>query len=485
MRIAIPEKVKFIIDTLERDGFEAFAVGGCVRDSILNKQPKDWDITTNASPEEVKSIFKRTIDTGIEHGTVTIMLDKEGFEVTTYRIDGKYEDNRHPSEVIFTRNLRDDLLRRDFTINAMAYNESVGLVDLFGGINDLENGIIKAVGDPLQRFSEDALRIMRGVRFAAVLGFEIEEKTFDAMKVLAHNLASISAERVREELLKLIMGKYPEKLHLAYKAGITKVVFPEWDEMEKTKQENRHHVYDCAEHTIVALKAAMRLLGIFDFNDLTEYALLNDTYKENLNFICRKPEQEIEKVNQVICFATLLHDIAKPSTKTFSEDGEAHFYGHQQKSSEMAVQIMQRLKFDNDSIKAVKLLIEHHDDRYKLNWQKGTSSARRVCNQIGFELASQLMILQAADTLAQSPDYYEENFISMIRMRSMLDEIVQDNECFSLKDLAINGKDLIGMGVKSGPEIGRILKELLNKVIEQPELNKKEALRELAEELIN
>jgi len=214
MNIILPEKVKYIISVIEKAGYEAYAVGGCVRDSLLDRVPKDWDITTDALPEEVKGMFRRTLDTGLQHGTVTVMLDGEGFEVTTYRIDGQYEDGRHPDSVSFTRKLSEDLLRRDFTINAMAYNETKGIVDIFDGQADLENRVIRAVGDPVQRFSEDALRIMRAARFASELDFEIENETLAAMKKLSPNIEKVSAERIRVELMKLIMGKRPEKLHV-------------------------------------------------------------------------------------------------------------------------------------------------------------------------------------------------------------------------------------------------------------------------------
>ncbi len=228
----LPEDVKFIIRTLNSQGYEAYAVGGCVRDSILGRLPEDWDITTSAMPEETKALFTRTFDTGIEHGTITVLLNSVGYEVTTYRVDGKYEDSRHPTEVSFTRNLREDLLRRDFTINAMAYNEQDGLVDIFGGMNDLQEGIIRCVGDAHARFGEDALRILRAIRFAAQLGFHIEGETKQGIRELAYTLRNISAERIQVEMVKLFMSKHPEHIQLAYELGVTSVIFPEWDERE-------------------------------------------------------------------------------------------------------------------------------------------------------------------------------------------------------------------------------------------------------------
>ena len=226
MRIELPEKVEGIIQTLMQAGYEAYAVGGCVRDSLLGKEPKDWDITTSAKPEEVKRLFPKTIDTGILHGTVTVMSGREGFEVTTYRIDGKYEDSRHPKEVTFTPNLLEDLKRRDFTINAMAYNESTGLVDEFDGIGDLKRGVIRCVGEAEQRFKEDALRMMRAVRFAAQLGFSIDEDTKEAICKLAPTLKNISAERIQVELVKLLESDHPEEMRTLYETGITAVMLP-------------------------------------------------------------------------------------------------------------------------------------------------------------------------------------------------------------------------------------------------------------------
>mgnify|MGYP000793136968 FL=1 len=247
--IKLPDDVQFIIHTLQLHGFEAYAVGGCVRDSILGREPGDWDITTSAMPEETKALFDKTFDTGIEHGTITVLLNHEGYEVTTYRIDGKYEDSRHPKEVTFTRNLKEDLLRRDFTINAMAYNDKDGIVDIFGGMQDLEKHMIRCVGNARERFSEDALRILRGVRFAAQLGFEIDEETKEGMKLLAPTLENISAERIQVELVKMLTSDRPELIRTAYELGITKVFLPEFDRMMETKQETLHHMYTCLLYT--------------------------------------------------------------------------------------------------------------------------------------------------------------------------------------------------------------------------------------------
>ena len=315
MRIQLPEKVNTIIHTLQEHGFEAYAVGGCVRDSILGRVPDDWDITTSATPLETKALFSRTFDTGIEHGTITVLIDKDAFEVTTYRVDGKYEDSRHPSEVTFTRSLSEDLLRRDFTINAMAYNDKEGLVDIFGGMQDLENKIIRCVGNANARFGEDALRILRAVRFAAQLGFEIETETKKAITALAPTLANISAERIQVELIKMLVSPNPTLMRTAYELGITKVILPEFDEMMVTSQETPHHKYNVGEHTLKAI--------------------------------------EYIRADKVLRLTMLFHDIAKPLMKTVDENGVAHFKMHDIKGVELTKQILRRLKFDNDTMNKI------------------------------------------------------------------------------------------------------------------------------------
>ena len=290
MRIQIPEKGSQIINGLTQAGFEAYIVGGCVRDAILGRSATDWDITTNAKPEQVKALFPRTIDTGIQHGTVTVMLGRTGFEVTTYRIDGEYQDGRHPEKVTFTRNLLEDLKRRDFTINAMAYNETEGLIDAFDGFEDLRNRQIRCVGDPTERFTEDALRILRAVRFAAQLDFTIEEKTLQAISEFAPNLSKISAERIQTEIVKLLTSDHPQTWRTLYETGITSVILPEFDVCMVTPQNNPHHCYYVGEHILQAL-----------------------------------PQVEPDKVLRL---AILLHDIGKPKVRNTDEDEVDHFTNH-------------------------------------------------------------------------------------------------------------------------------------------------------------
>lgn len=442
MKIQLPEKVNNIIQILQQNGYEAYAVGGCVRDSILGRIPDDWDITTSATPLETKELFQRTFDTGIEHGTITVLLDKDAFEVTTYRVDGEYEDNRHPKEVTFTRCLREDLLRRDFTINAMAYNDTEGLVDIFGGIQDLQNKTIRCVGCAEERFGEDALRILRAIRFAAQLGFEIEEKTKKGIRKLAPTLANISAERIQVELVKMLVSPNPGLLRMAYELGITKIILPEFDAMMETTQENIHHMYTVGEHTLKAV--------------------------ENI------------RPDKVLRLAMLMHDMAKPITKTIDENGVAHFKTHDIKGVELSKKVLRRLKFDNDTISKVTKLVQYHDYRIPAE----TKSVRRAMNKIGKELFAYYQEVRRADTLAQS-EYMREQKLSNIQdVEVCYQEILQRQECVCLKDLAITGNDLITIGMEPGKEIGRVLNVLLEKVIEDPALNTKEQLLELSKTMI-
>ncbi len=434
MKIQLPEKVNIIISTLQAHGYEAYAVGGCVRDSILGREPDDWDITTSATPLETKALFKRTFDTGIEHGTITVLLDKDAFEVTTYRVDGKYEDSRHPKEVTFTRSLKEDLLRRDFTINAMAYNDEEGLVDVFGGIRDLKNKTIRCVGNAEERFGEDALRILRAVRFAAQLGFEIEKETQKGIVKLAPTLANISAERIQVELVKMLVSPNPGLLRKAYELGITKVILPEFDEMMQTTQETPHHKYSVGEHTIKAI--------------------------------------EMIRADKVLRLTMLLHDVAKPQMKTIDGNGVAHFKMHDIKGADMAKAILRRLKFDNDTLGKVTRLVQYHDYRIPAEPKR----VRRAMNKIGEDLFPYYLEVRRADTMAQSEYLREEKLQNIQEMEMCYQDILMKKECVSLKDLAVSGSDLIADGMQPGKEIGMVLNKLLEMVIENPELNTKETL---------
>lgn len=443
IQIQIPEKAKYIIETIQNAGFEAYVVGGCVRDSILGRCPEDWDITTSARPEQVKQLFRRTIDTGIQHGTVTVMLDKEGFEVTTYRVDGKYEDSRHPKEVTFTPNLEEDLKRRDFTINAMAYNETEGLIDIFGGLKDIEAKLIRCVGNPEERFGEDALRIMRAIRFSAQLGYEIHEDTEAAIRKLAPTLQKISAERIQVELTKLLVSPHPDTLREAYDMGVTKVILPEFDAMMETPQKHKHHKYNVGEHTL--------------------HALIEIAPEKNLRY------------------AMLLHDIGKPATLTVDEDGITHFYGHPAVGEEMARKILRRLRFDNDTVAVVTRLVRYHD--YGNAVIPDLRIVRRAVNKIGEDIFPLLFPVKRADILAQSDYLRTEKLENLELWKKLYQEMLEKKQCVSLKTLAVTGRDLIDTGMKPGRELGEMLQQLLELVLEHPEQNTREQLLEKAGEL--
>ena len=440
IQIILPEQVSFIINTLNQAGFEAYAVGGCVRDSIMGRVPDDWDITTSADPQQVKKLFRRTIDTGIQHGTVTVMLQKTGYEVTTYRIDGEYEDNRHPKEVIFTKSLEEDLKRRDFTVNAMAYHPGEGLVDLFDGIGDMEKKCIRCVGQAEERFSEDALRMMRGVRFSAQFGYRIEEQTREAIRKLRENLRNVSAERIRVELVKLLVSPHPDYLRIACDLGITKVMLPEFDVCMETPQHNPHHCYSVGEHTLEGLKAV--------------------------------------RADKVLRLAMLLHDIGKPLTKTTDENGKDHFIKHPKESARLAQDILRRLKFDNDTLKKVCRLVEFHDWSIDLEENVKISTVRRLIANIGEDAFPDMFEINRADLLSQSSYLRERKLAKQEMLESMYREIMEKQECLSLKDLAVGGKDLLAQGIKPGKELGEILQRMLADVFEDPAHNKKEYLLE-------
>ena len=441
MQIQLPEKVKFIIDKLENAGYEAYAVGGCVRDSLLGRIPDDWDVTTSATPMQVKSVFARTIDTGIQHGTVTVMLEHEGFEVTTYRIDGEYEDSRHPKEVIFTQNLVEDLKRRDFTINAMAYNDRSGIVDVFGGVDDLENKVIRCVGNATERFTEDALRMMRAVRFSAQLGFMIEENTQKAICELAPSLQNISAERIQVELVKLLVSPHPDYIRKAYELGITQIVLPELDKAFDTPQNNPHHMYSVGEHMMHTL-----------------LHIRND---------------------KALRIAALMHDIGKSQTKTTDEKGIDHFHGHAELGEKMAGTILKRLRFDNDTITKVKKYVKYHD----YNIEPQAKTVRRAVNKIGEEYFEQILEIKYADMMSQSEFKRNEKVEILEKVRDIYKDVLDKKQCVSLKTLNITGNDLIKAGIKQGKMIGVVLNKLLEDVIENPEHNEYEYLLEEAKKM--
>lgn len=438
MKINLPEDVKLIISSLEQAGYEAYAVGGCVRDTLLGKEPNDWDITTNALPDQMKTVFKRTIDTGIQHGTITVLVGKNTYELTTFRIDGEYEDNRHPKQVEYTNNLVEDLKRRDFTINAMAYNDSVGIVDEFNGMADLENRVIRCVGNATERFSEDALRIMRALRFAAQLDYTIEENTMAAIKQLCNNLKTISVERINAELTKLLVSPNPGILRLAYETGVLEVILPQLADVMEIAQNNPHHCYSVGEHIIRSV--------------------------------------ELIEADKALRYAMLFHDLGKAQCKTTDEAGIDHFHGHPAVSVQIASEIMHRLHFDNDTIGTVKILVKNHDrdiipeDKY----------VRRAINDLGEGMLPLLLKVEQADFMAQS-DYMRDQKQEVVdKLWEVYNRVIESRDCTFIKDLAVNGSDLIALGVKPGPMIGKILSEMLEIVIDNPEYNTKEYLLEWA-----
>lgn len=441
IKIKLPKDVEFIINKLMNNGYEAYAVGGCVRDSILNKKPKDWDITTKAKPEEVIGLFEKVILTGLKHGTVTVVLNNENYEVTTYRADGEYEDNRHPKQVQFVTCLKEDLARRDFTINAMAYNEHDGLVDYFDGIRDLKAKTIKTVGEPTKRFSEDALRMLRAIRFSAQLDFEIDQKVLNTIKELKDNIKCISKERIREEFNKILLSN-PRKIDVLKECELLEYILPGISELYNFNQNNSYHVYDLYNHTLLAT-------GVIE-------ALLH------------------------LRLTMILHDFGKTVTKTTDENGISHYYAHAGESVKIAESILRELKYDNNTINAVLTLIQYHDCTLK-----SKLSVKKMLNKIGEGLLRDLIKVQWADVLSQNPVYAKERLINLVSVENKLNLILDQNECFSLRDLSINGKDLMNLGINKGKEVGETLQYLLDLVLEDPSLNEQDKLIKLVMEKFN
>ena len=437
--IHIPDEVKTAISTLAANGFEAYIVGGCVRDSLLGGNPKDYDITTSAEPEEVEKIFGnfRVIETGIKHGTVTVLINKMPLEITTFRIDSDYSDNRHPENVTFTKSLEEDTARRDFTMNALAYNDERGICDFYGGTDDIKNKIIRCVGDADKRFGEDALRIMRAIRFSSVLGFEIEENTKRAVFKNKELLRNISSERIASELVKLLCGANVRKVLMEY-IDVLGVVIPELLPMKGFDQKNIHHIYDVLEHTAAAV--------------------------ENI------------EPTPVLRLTALFHDIGKPEC-FFMKDGQGHFYGHADIGADMTTKILSRLKFDNNTKNTVTKLVKIHD----VQIEETDTAVKRCMNKHTPEIFFLLLKMKRADTLAQSP-MCRERLEYLDRLEKRANEIINRKACFSMKDLAVNGNDLIKLGVKPGKELGNILKYLLEAVIEGKLPNDKNTLIKFTKE---
>ena len=434
MHIELPGNAERIIGIIKEHGHQAFVVGGCVRDSFLMRPVNDWDICTSAGPDNVTEILEgcgiRVVPTGIKHGTVTAVFCGESYEVTTFRADGEYRDSRHPENVVFIDDVKEDLARRDFTINAMAYDHEFGLIDPFGGIDDLKNGIIRCVGDPDKRFNEDALRILRCVRFASQLagyGFGIEERTAHAVLENRHLLDKIAAERIREEFDKLMCGEGAYTV-LRDNREIIAQFIPEIRPMFDLDQENPFHFYDVWMHSLNAVN----------------------------NIAAHDPDELL-----VLKLAAFFHDIGKPACKIVT-DGWGHFYGHEKKSALITDEVMRRLKYDNETRNAVVLLISKHG----IVFNPDGKQAGRLLNRLGEKDLRRLISLERADVGAQHPDYVDERLDNIGSFERKVDELIADNKVFSMKDMEINGRDLMKLGLAEGKQIGEVKKKLLEKIID-------------------
>lgn len=442
--IQIPAHALTVVERLERYGYEAYVVGGCVRDSLLGRNPKDWDVCTNALPEEVLRVFKRfhVIKTGLQHGTVTVMVNHEPVEVTTFRIDGAYTDNRHPDSVNFVSRVEEDLARRDFTINAMAFNPTRGLVDAFDGQADLKAGVIRCVGEPDARFNEDGLRILRALRFAARYNFGIETETAFSIHRNRHLLENVSVERIFTELKGILIGEGVLGMMQAF-PDVFSIIIPELAATIGFDQHNPHHIYDVWTHTAHAVQAA--------------------------------------PADEVIRLALLLHDIAKPATFTLGDDGRGHFYGHGTRGANMARSILRHLKSDTATLDAVVTLVREHDNTLPTT----APGMRRTIGRLGLNTLHQLLAIKQADMDGQSTHEREQKQTTLRNARLLLEDVLEEPPAYTVGDLALTGRDLIAMGLKPGPAMGSILKTLLAEVQDECLANTREALTPRAQELIN
>lgn len=440
MEMKLPDSVMNILSRLEAGGFSAFVAGGAVRDMLMGKTPHDYDIATSAKPSEVKELFTHTIDTGIKHGTVTVVENKTGYEITTFRRDGEYEDGRHPKGVSFVDDAREDCARRDFTINAMMYSPSAGILDCFEGQDDIRRGLIKCVGEPVVRFKEDALRMLRAVRFSAVLSFKIEDGTWKAIKKCAVLIKKVSSERIQEELNKILLSENPDYIRKLHESGLLQYIMPELERCFGEPQKNKYHIYDVGEHILHTVKST--------------------------------------PPDMVLRWAALMHDIGKPCCSSTDQNGIIHFYGHHRESCKIAVDLLHRLRMDNDTIHDVSVLVENHDVRV----EPSPSGVKRMMARTGELLFEKLMTLQAADNMAKNPEYYQEKKERLDSAYHIYKEILAERQPYLVSHLAVNGKDLIRLGYRPGREIGDVLKRLIDEVIINPKLNNREYLLREAKE---
>ncbi len=443
MELKISDGAKRILDRLNAAGFSAYIAGGAVRDLIMGKTPHDYDIATNARPSDVKSIFQKTIDTGIEHGTVTVIENKTGYEITTFRRDGSYNDSRHPDDVIYVKDPRIDCLRRDFTINAMMYNPQSGVLDFFCGKRDIRCGIIRCVGDAEMRFKEDALRMLRAVRFKAQLGFELEDKTAQAIRKCAVLIKKVSRERILDELNKILLSENPDGIRDLHTLGLLKFILPELDRCFGEPQRNKYHIYDVGEHIMQTVKNTP--------SDLT------------------------------LRWAALLHDTGKPCCSSVDSSGIIHFYGHHRESRRIAVDVLYRLHMDSASIKDISLLVENHDYRVEATYP----AVKRMMSKTGAELFEKLLLLQCADNSAKNPKHLPEKLRRINGGLDIYRNVVATKQPYRISDLVVNGRDLMALGYHQGRDIGDTLKSLLDEVIIKPELNNRTYLIKRAKEMRN
>lgn len=444
MNIKIPKDVQELLKTLHNNGYSAYVCGGAVRDSILKRPIHDWDICTSATPNEMLEIFKdrRVIETGLQHGTITIVINGEPYEVTTYRIDGVYSDNRRPDSVTFTDKLVEDLRRRDFTINAMAYNDDEGLIDPFDGLKDIEWKKIRCVGSARDRFGEDALRILRAIRFASQLEFAMMPETDYEINKQYKKLENISIERINSEFCK-IAASSNFCVEMVLYQDVFALFMPELKDMFNFPQNNPYHDYDVWGHAIHAV-------------------------------------EHCESDDLAVRLAVFFHDIGKPHSYQDGEDGIRHFKGHGRVSAEITDNIMKRLRFDNETRNNVVELVYYHDATFEL----GKKYVKRWLNKIGEEQFRRLLEVRKADILGQKPDYEQSRIDKVNNIEQILEEVLQEDECFSLKDLAVNGKDLINVGYKASKELGNTLNELLQLVIDGECPNEKEKLLYVAKSML-
>lgn len=442
----IPAPIKEIARILNMEGFQCFLVGGSVRDSIMGFTPNEYDIATNAKPEDVQRIFKYTIPTGIKHGTILVILDDMHVEITTFRSDGNYSDGRHPDKVEYTASIEDDLPRRDLTINAMAYNVLDGtLIDMFDGMKDIKNKIIRSVGNPYERFTEDGLRIMRAIRFATKLNFNIEKETFEAICHSTGMLTSIAYERIREEFNGILISDNPFRgIELLRKTGILALIMPELMQGFGVSQ-NRFHKYDVYYHILHTIQSVEPL--------------------------------ETEELTLLVRLAALFHDIAKPMVqKKVSKQEEPVYYNHEVVGANVAKKIMRRLKYSNAEIDFVTLLVRQHMFYYQDEWTDG--AVRRFMKAVGIENIKPLLKLREADRLG-SGNRKDKESKAIPKLLARIDKIIEEENAITVKDLKINGNDLMKeFNLKPGPIVGKILNYLLDLILDEPSLNDKEKLME-------